>query len=651
MMPPHLSFPPLPPDPKLADVAPEECLFYMNWAGTADPDPDSTNRTERLLSEPAVRELFDQVERQITLTFRRQVGRGAEGAIVGETVPMLVKVLLTRPAALFVTEWRIGQRDGAGPAGMDLRAGLVVNAGDQVRKVRAALTSLHRQMVDQPIPQRRIGDATVHDLPAERGAPRALWGVAGRYVFVAVGDGTAQDIVLTLDDPAADAPQWLGMLQKRLQVKRTGAVRYLDAARLLERLEPMIGFPNSDALIDALGLRGLQAVESVSGLDDTGFVNKTLLRIAGEPSGLLSTLPTEPLRPDAIAQLPGDATFAIATSFDLSAVYERLLEVLEQAFAPMRRHLAAGVQQMETQLGFRLVEDLFEHLGTTWTLHNSPSDGGLVITGLTATVQVRDREGLGRTLAQFVARLRQELGASSRPHVLLGERTYRGHRIYFLNPVRERWVVSPAWALTRKTLVVAAYPQMVMAHIDRLEDGDPAASLVALDDIAPLFAGDDAPSMITYQDMPAVFRLAYPVLHPLATLLCAELQNQGVQIDVSILPPARTIARHLRPSYSYGRRTADGLLIESRGTLPIGAGMLSPSAFVMTTAAAGPAIVKARQRARQIATMSNMRQLLVACHLYADEHDGTLPPSLQALEKIYIQSRKVFSGESGRPII
>ncbi|HUY35195.1 MAG TPA: hypothetical protein VMV69_20790 [Pirellulales bacterium] len=42
---------PLPPDPALQRLAPEECLFYYAWNGAATPDAKSQNQTEQLLAD------------------------------------------------------------------------------------------------------------------------------------------------------------------------------------------------------------------------------------------------------------------------------------------------------------------------------------------------------------------------------------------------------------------------------------------------------------------------------------------------------------------------------------------------------------------------------------------------------------------------
>ena len=56
--------PPEKEDPLLARVAPEECVFHTSWAGMADPDPTSGNRTEQLLAEPEVQQLIARLDQQ-----------------------------------------------------------------------------------------------------------------------------------------------------------------------------------------------------------------------------------------------------------------------------------------------------------------------------------------------------------------------------------------------------------------------------------------------------------------------------------------------------------------------------------------------------------------------------------------------------------
>ena len=54
--------PPGPEDPFLAQIAPDQPVFYASWAGSVDPDLLSKNQTERLLAEPEIREMLAEVQ-------------------------------------------------------------------------------------------------------------------------------------------------------------------------------------------------------------------------------------------------------------------------------------------------------------------------------------------------------------------------------------------------------------------------------------------------------------------------------------------------------------------------------------------------------------------------------------------------------------
>src|SRR5687768_2591264 len=89
--------PPLPEDPVLARVAPQECLFYGSWSGTASPDPKSGNRTERLLAEEELQTLIQAIDKTISQSIQK--GAGAQAPQI-EEVYGVTKTLLMRPAAL-----------------------------------------------------------------------------------------------------------------------------------------------------------------------------------------------------------------------------------------------------------------------------------------------------------------------------------------------------------------------------------------------------------------------------------------------------------------------------------------------------------------------------------------------------------------------
>jgi hypothetical protein len=51
-----LGLPPLPENPAMQHVAPDNCVLYATWSGMASADGASANHTEQLLAEPELRE-------------------------------------------------------------------------------------------------------------------------------------------------------------------------------------------------------------------------------------------------------------------------------------------------------------------------------------------------------------------------------------------------------------------------------------------------------------------------------------------------------------------------------------------------------------------------------------------------------------------
>src|SRR5437764_1119595 len=128
-----LGVPPLPEDPVLTKIAPEECLFYTSSAGMAKPDPKSTNRTEKLFAEPELQTAAAEIEKLIRAGLKEAAKKGnPEGQMIAEEGPTLVKALLTHPFAIYVSEVKIDPKAKGPP---QFRAGAVLGLGDNGDKV------------------------------------------------------------------------------------------------------------------------------------------------------------------------------------------------------------------------------------------------------------------------------------------------------------------------------------------------------------------------------------------------------------------------------------------------------------------------------------------------------------------------------------
>ncbi len=95
----------------------------------------------------------------------------------------------------------------------------------------------------------------------------------------------------------------------------------------------------------------------------------------------------------------------------------------------------------------------------------------------------------------------------------------------------------------------------------------------------PSFRGRDPLLAIGYLDAPRLFESIYPLLILAGpSYLGASGLSEGRR-DMSMIPSLPSVCRHLRPGVTTLRRTAAGLELTSRGSLP-GFGLAAPTMFL-----------------------------------------------------------------------
>jgi hypothetical protein len=655
-----MSVPPLPEEPLPARIAPEQCLFYMSFSGTAQPDPKSRNQTEQLLAEPEVRYMMGEIERVIiraaTAGGKTDFGAALDeldkeapgpGSKVKQTPvrPKLSprneppvgdmlkwgKLLLTRPLAVFVSSVTIGQQ------GPDVQGGAALNAGADAANLKAALEK-YQTLLPAPAEKVEVAGISCYRLKLGPGAPPVTWGTKGKWLLVGVGEGAIEGI---LQRAAGSPPKWLAALRKQLPVERVSTVTYVNVKKIIEQFAPL-GGPHVAPVLSALGLDNVTALTAVTGLDREGFVSRSLLGVEGEPAGVFQLAAARPLTAKDLAPIPYDATIAVAARVNPDNALETMVKLVGKIEPRAQQEMTRELGQVEEALGIKLRDDVLQTLGDAWCAYNSPSEGGFVVTGLTLVVPVKDHQRLAATharlLAQAKAGLRQEAErAPNRPsrrraNPRIEQFQFAGQEVYFFNAGSfEDLPFAPAWCLTEKELIVAAFPQQIKSYLSR---GPGFKSLAAAPGVAELFEGG-GPLALTYVNMPKLLEVVYPLLCIGGHAVAAELAREGIDLNLSVLPSAGAIARHLRPSIGAVRRTAAGIEFASRGTLP---GSSMGSSLPMAAGLLLPAVSSARDAARRAQSMNNLRQISLAMLNYEAAHNG-FPPA-------YIADKK-----TGKPLL
>jgi hypothetical protein len=617
-----LGLPPAPEDPLMASVAPEQCLFYTTWAGTAKPDPASPNQTEQLLAEPQVQHMLTEVQRRLQAGWQQGAGQiRPEQAAMAEDALRWGAKLLTSPGAIFVASVAVT------PAGPDIRGGALVRVGkEDAPQLKAALEKYRAMLPPQAVTTVQIDGDSYYRVKPDPKAPQITLGVKGSYFIVGVAEGSVEGI-LSRGHARTPAPKWLAGVRRQLAVARTATVTYVNVKGIIDALAPLAHDPKVPLVLQATGLADVTSLSSVTGLDQEGFVSRTLVSFSGQPRGLLSLAAGRPLRPADLAPIPADSTIALAARLDADQIFQTILSVAGQIDPRAAQDILRLPEQVQREMGIDLRGDVLKSLGDTWCVYNSPSEGGLVITGLTAVVQVKDHPRLAAAYEKFLTALKAELaratGAGRGPQI--EQFQFAGQNVYFFSARGRPFPLAPSWCLTEKELIVAPFPQNVKAYLSR---GAQFQSLAKAPEVASLFASGEGPIMLSYSNARRVFELVYPFVPMIAQVAFGQLSREGIDLDVSILPSANVIDKHLRPATTVLRRsgTAEGgtgIELVSRQSVP--GGSVAASAPV-AVALLLPAVQAARAAARRAQSMNNLKQIGLAMHNYIDVHK-TFPPA------------------------
>jgi hypothetical protein len=613
--------PPAPADPVIALATPEQCLFCASWAGTASPDPKSSNQTERLLAEPEVQDFLTQVGRLIDRTTQNPAGDAETKGVVDELVNGAMLVA-GHPAVVFVSKLKYKEKHKAEEAvgktpndepkivlptrfaienkpkkefEPDLagcEGAVVVSLGSDAARFKAMVESF-RDIAASAADAKsgdKLEDVVIngekwHRLWPEKSAGGGCftWGVYGNYFIAAIGEKTVEGILARMKGNAP--PAWWSNIEKQLPIERRSVAVYVNLPAVIDLvLSRYDSTERAEArwVLDTLGLSNATAWVEAWGLDGEDFANKSLLALDGPPRGLLQVISGRPLKLEDLAAIPRDSMVGVAMRLDLQQTMDAYLASLEKLDPKTRTESTAAIEDLERTLGLDLRHSTLKSMGDAWCVYGSPSEGNLFVTGLTAVVPLREWAGMnlayGRLagaakqwLPQREGSQREEQPGASRSVIRTEHFRFADNDVYYLresnDPLSMLALAPVSWCMTKREMVLAMSPQNVKAYLSRDPRYEPISRLPQ---VAKLFSGGEGPMFVAFVDARRAFECFYPVfLLQRRMSFGGPLLSEGSEIDESLWPSCLSICRNLGATLVTLRRTKYGAEFVSRGTVPL----------------------------------------------------------------------------------
>jgi len=579
-----LGLPPAERDGALIQAAPADSLIYIEWSARSAGKPGAPG-IDGLAADIEIQALVNKLISEIQATIDRESENAPQQVqILGTTLPQVAITALKRPGCLFAS-FRAPPPPQDGDLQVPnimrmlagLRAGLIVNAGAEADQFAASIMKLLGTVPN-------VGDVILLDhfvVPIPVPVPDFELQIHRhkQHFVLGLGTGTVDAVVAGLDGktPGLNGNQRFAKAWKRVATPRMASMNWVDLRGARDTAIKLAG-PQMGAMILAMagmvGADSLDALIGSVGVSEGRIVSQSFLGTGGKTTGILSLAAGRGLKASDLQHVPADADLVVSWSLSGAKILTAVQDVIGKVDPGSRQQFDQLLAQFEGEIGFNLQQDLFAAFDDVWVLQDSPGAGGLFVTSLVGSVGVKDHAKAKQAFERIMKVLEASVPGVQFTRfrhrgVSLEKETFLGQTVYFINTVGDDVPFAPAMCLTRQHLLVTPHPQALKAHLRFLASKQTRLQVELPED------GD----LLVFSRMESskAIRLLYTLAPYFGQVLFSGLQSEGFEMTVFSLPSARAILPYVDDSEMHVLRTADGILVRSRSSLPFGS--LLPSAL------------------------------------------------------------------------
>jgi len=376
-----------------AVAAPPECLVFSAWGGQQAYEADSDNATEKLMSEPEIKEFVEDMIRRTGLILPAMDSSGSKETyeLLHQFGPKISRIMLTKPGSFFVESFDLTDRGEP----ENFKAAMLIDAGQDAAGLAEVWSKL---LGNEESKQKEIAGVTFNStVIGSKPSVEVLIGHRDNVLLIAIGQQTLVDTMKRLKE-AKNIASYLSEFQSSSGVRSMNSLSYINVKSIRQKFVNTLGI-QADAGFRFLGLGNATAIETCSGLGPKQWLSRVLVKLEGKPEGLLGLSDADGLSAKDLSSFPKDSLFAMGASLDAKQALAAVRLVVS-AMSGGRGDFNRAFREIEGQTGVNVEDDIFANLGSSWTLYNGAGDGWFA--GLAMTTSVKDVKALNSAIDKIV---------------------------------------------------------------------------------------------------------------------------------------------------------------------------------------------------------------------------------------------------------
>ncbi len=543
------------------------------------------------------------------------------------------KLAISRPILLGVSQ--VAVKDGPPIGGF-----AILDAGDRKAEF-AGIVSKLEAMTGQAIADADAGSLKVRQFKDNEDVP-LYWGWIGNHFVIAVNDAekTAMKYVAK---PRSAAPAYLA----KLTAGSDALIVHSDYQKISSLIEKIVREEEGDEeagmftkAMKGLGLDTLRTLTARVGFAGTEVVAQSVLEMPRPTGGVFAAL--KPVDLAWLRAVDARAVTASVSNWDAAGLYDTIMNTLKTVM-PEGDH--AQMQEMiagiESHLNLRIRGDLLGALAGPMVSYGLPMGavpeapmGGFVVLAKLQNAAAFEKAMVA--LGEFAAEQAQgvlQIGSETRDDG-------RTVHVWAIAPLAMAGI-SPSWSIVSDHLVLGSNEVLCDQGVEQLVSKSPDAKSLLDAEGFKKVAGQLPKEILsfTYTDSRVQFNQIMTQARQFWPMAAMMATQSGFKLP-AMLPSLTHVAKEMEPSISYNFYSADGLRSYHRGP-GIEVALVAAAGGAVGAGVAMPAAARAREQARFAASMSNLKQIGLGLHMYAQDNDGNFPSDLDAIKR-YVKGDKVF---------